>query len=124
MYAHGGLGLPSSFYLGPNLRLHCLQRFCAVVLSENGVVAGNVGEHLVNLCNEINKIKSCLTVNNICLDNNFKLSEYFKRRLYASVHGCGLAWLSDKYKQQNLWLVDGTRFLSGSDFVHLVYIYI
>ena len=65
---------------------------------------------------EITKVKDKLTEKGVAFDNAMKSTRRFAAALHNSVDG-GALKESRKIPQKDRWIAEGTRFLSGRDFV-------
>ena len=112
IHAHvkdGGLGITALRWNAPLRRLQRLERLpLAEAMTNNSPGAF--------LRNEIKKCKERLTEIGQPVVTSKELRNWWARQLYAKVDGDGLKE-SAKVPQQHVWVQDGTRFLSGRDFL-------
>lgn len=111
IHAHskdGGLSIPSMRWLMPLLRRNCLS---AMLIPNEGTQSF--------LRNELEKSVKRLRIGSMDIDRLAKLNKKWSDNLHTSVDGKGLED-SRKVPQQNSWVNDGTRFLSGRDYINSI----
>ncbi|CAL7932908.1 unnamed protein product [Xylocopa violacea] len=106
----GGLGLPSFRWTAP---LHRLSRLKKLPLSSQAA-SGASGFFLQE---EIQKASRRLNDHGIAYDTKYKVNNRWAEILYRSVDGSALKH-SRSIKTQHDWIGDGSRFLSGKDYVN------
>ncbi|CAL7932882.1 unnamed protein product [Xylocopa violacea] len=106
----GGLGLPSFRWTAP---LHRLSRLKKLPLSSQAA-SGASGFFLQE---EIQKASRRLNDHGIAYDTKYKVNNRWAEILYRSVDGSALKH-SRSVKTQHDWIGDGSRFLSGKDYVN------
>lgn len=101
----GGLSIPSMRWLMPLHRKLRLEQY-------------SKGDDPPNpyLSQEIQKATRRLTVNRQELDSTQSIKEWWAMNLHSSIDGKGLRE-SYKIPQQHRWVIDGSHFLSGRDFI-------
>ncbi|CAL7932962.1 unnamed protein product [Xylocopa violacea] len=104
----GGLSIPSMRWLMPLRRKERLE-----ALAKGG------SEPLSFLAQEIEKARRRLKDGRQELDHRDKIEKRWAKLLHSSVDGKALNE-SRKVLTQNQWVLDGTRFLSGKDFINSV----
>ncbi|CAL7932921.1 unnamed protein product [Xylocopa violacea] len=104
----GGLSIPSMRWLMPLRRKERLE-----ALAKGGP------EPLSFLAQEIEKARRRLKDGRQELDHRDKIEKRWAKLLHSSVDGKALNE-SRKVLTQNQWVLDGTRFLSGKDFINSV----
>ncbi|CAL7932866.1 unnamed protein product [Xylocopa violacea] len=104
----GGLSIPSMRWLMPLRRKERLE-----ALAKGGP------EPLSFLAQEIEKARRRLKDERQELDHRDKIEKRWAKLLHSSVDGKALNE-SRKVLTQNQWVLDGTRFLSGKDFINSV----
>ncbi|CAL7932839.1 unnamed protein product [Xylocopa violacea] len=104
----GGLSIPSMRWLMPLRRKERLE-----ALAKGG------SEPLSFLAQEIEKARRRLKDGRQELDHRDKIEKRWAKILHSSVDGKALNE-SRKVLTQNQWVLDGTRFLSGKDFINSV----
>lgn len=104
----GGLGIPSVRWKTPLRRLHRLRNL--PITRENADTPRAFLDREILRCQERLRGSECQ------LETFTDLNKMWASSLYAGVDGAGLKE-SAKVPQQNVWLQDGTRFLSGRDFL-------
>lgn len=112
VHAHvrdGGLGITALRWSAPLRRLQRLERLPLAEAMNNNVPGAF-------LMNEIKKCKERLLDIGQPNVTNKELRSWWARQLYAKVDGDGLKE-SAKVPQQHVWVQDGTRFLSGRDYL-------
>ena len=108
--ADGGLGIPSFRWTTPLLRLNRLKNLPAA--------ARRPTPHSF-VAKEIRKAKERLRDGLEEMESSHQVQQRWARLLYASVDGKALRE-SAKVPNQNSWVRDGTRFLSGRDFIQSI----
>lgn len=109
----GGLSIPSVRWLMPMHRVFRLKKMMSGVTTTERDFAQNF------LSDEINRATRRLMDGEVTLDTKLKLEARWSRLLYASFDGRGLRE-SGRVPQQHIWITEGSRFLSGRDFVNSV----
>lgn len=107
---NGGLGIASLRWTVP---LRRLQRLHRLPLAEEPAT-GTPGSFLRN---ETTHCQLRLRDVEGTLESNADIDARWARMLYAKVDGVGLKE-SEKVPQQHAWVLDGTRFLSGKDYLN------
>lgn len=103
----GGLSIPSMRWLMPLRRRERLQK----LMKDNEPATSYLSQ-------EINKAKRRLLEGRDDLDSVAKLEQRWAKILHSSNDGKALKE-SRKVPQQHQWITDGSRFLSGRDFVNM-----
>lgn len=101
-----GLGIPFLRWIAPMRRLHRLLRL---------PISGNAETPNAFLSKEVKQCRDRL-VDGIRLETFADVNRRWAAKFYAGVDGGGLQE-SAKVPQQNIWIREGTRFLTGRDFV-------
>ncbi|CAL7932763.1 unnamed protein product, partial [Xylocopa violacea] len=104
----GGLSIPSMRWLMPLRRKERLE-----ALAKGGP------EPLSFLAQEIEKARRRLKDGRLELDHRDRIEKRWANLLHSSVDGKALSE-SRKVLMQNQWVLEGTRFLSGKDFINSV----
>lgn len=102
----GGLSIPSMRWLMPLHRKVRLQNFIGVGQTTNSY-----------LTQELQRATKRLTENRVDYDSSESLEKRWAILLHGSIDGKGLRE-SRKTPQQHHWVTDGSKFLSGRDFVN------
>ena len=105
----GGLGVPSLRWTIPINRLNRLEKLRLSALANTS----KTGQYLRY---EITKVKDQHNEKGVIIDNAMKSTRRFAAALHNIVDG-GALKESKKIPQQKRWIAEGTRFLSGRDFV-------
>lgn len=105
----GGLGIQSLRWQAPLRRLN---RLLKLPLSQHGAV----GAPSAFLETEIKLCRTRLFDGDSQLTSGVDVSSRWAKQLYGRVDSRGLQE-SARVPQQHLWMQEGTRFLSGKDFV-------
>ncbi|KAL0098558.1 hypothetical protein PUN28_020514 [Cardiocondyla obscurior] len=103
----GGLGIPSIRWLAP------LQRRGRIIAALRTHESRNMNEFARK---EIAICDRRLTESGTTYTNNDMITNRWAQLLYKAVDGAGLK-TSNKVQQQHNWIADGTRMLSGKDFI-------
>lgn len=106
----GGLGLPSLRWGAP---LHRLNRLKQLPLSSQAATSVS-GQFLQE---EMQRAAKRLEDHGISYDTKYKINNRWAQLLYRSVDGAALKQ-SRAVKGQHDWVGDGTRFLTGKDFIN------
>ena len=106
----GGLGIPSFKWTVPLGRLNRLMNLPAANVRPT--------PHSF-ITKEVRKVKESLRDGLEQMENKQQVQRRWARLLYTSVDGMALRD-SAKVPQQHTWLRDGTRFLSGRDYIHSI----
>ncbi|CAK9834256.1 Retrovirus-related Pol polyprotein from type-2 retrotransposable element R2DM [Anthophora retusa] len=104
----GGLSIPSMRWLMPLHRRVRLQKL---------IKAGQPTDLYITL--EIQRTIRRLTERQVDFNTPSKIEDRWAKLLHASVDGKGLR-KSGKTPQQHQWVIEGTRFLSGRDYINSI----
>lgn len=111
--ADGGLGVPSVRLRAPLLRLNRLK-----ALTTSNYIVGRAKDKYLEL--EITSMEQRLRVNGVVLTARDQLDGRWAEQLHDErFDGMALKY-SKHFKQQHAWVGDGTKFLSGRDYVGAV----
>ncbi|CAL7932971.1 unnamed protein product, partial [Xylocopa violacea] len=106
----GGLGIPSLRWTAPQQRLSRLKKL-PLSTQASSSVSGLFQQE------EILRTVRRLSDHGVTYDTKYKINNRWAKLLYRSVDGAALGH-SRSVKGQHDWIADGTRFISGKDYVN------